>query len=154
MHSRIIQISSKPIAKEDYITEDNISECDFNYYGMDYVCSTDDDAVERLSQCGLPKGFTLDKKERSLSYDGSLECIKDFKNKVKEAVDKFLEGDLVDGYNVWLVKNLLNEGFGPSFLYHWEDYIGGIAQSSRFFLDMINDGPKKVYIGGCLDYHF
>lgn len=27
-------------------------------------------------------------------------------------------------------------------------------KSTSFFLDMINSEHKKVYIGGCLDYHF
>ena len=61
MHSRIFQVSSKPISQEDYLTEDDIPESFFNTTA-DYVDSLSDEerasSIEDLESV-LANSFTF-----------------------------------------------------------------------------------------------
>ena len=157
MHSRIFQVSKKPIKKEDYINSDCYIEHWFTKSIADYVSddvNNRNDDIEWLTTFTCTKGITIGEDEngkflivtdRKAYFQKAFEEFKDAMDKVsKYTLDDFIQGS---SYEVWLVGNSYEDKFG---FYIDED--GDLTTLDSFVrLCRIN---QKYYIGGTVDYHF
>ena len=146
MHSFIIQVSSEPINHDDYICEENISESDYGCLGIDYVQKTEADAMDVLEMYTLPKGFVLNRAQRTIEYDGSGDFFREYKNRVAAAHNKFQNDDM-NSMARYELQEVLDYCFLNRLIFY-EDYCKCPVD---FLIDM--NYCKKLYIGGCLDYH-
>lgn len=153
MHSLIIQVSSEPVMKDDYIGEGDISVSDYGSFGIDYVDEDiNEDAVDVLLEMGLPNGFSINKEERSIEWDRSLAFVDEYKRKIAMFLDKLQKSTEIT-MPAFRLHRMLNECFFfPCLIFCRSDNAYGCEYPMDFIADLMHE--KKMYIGGCLDYHF
>lgn len=158
MHSRIFQISTKPIHRDDYIEESNYWDHWFIGSVADYVNGNTDrnDDIGWLKSCYEDKGllFGIDNygeyfiiEDKSKYFEGRLEMFKDILKELSEiTLDDFITDNcdvkmyrLKAAYNDKFGFYVENEGWGTETL---DDYIRH------------SDNGTKYYIGATIDYHF
>lgn len=151
MHSRIFQLSTEPIKKEDYITGDTIiHDTGFIGYVADYVSEEVDrkEDIKWLLESITPYGAIYDEKEECLIFP------KGFKERyfekkfaaLKEIVQEMsLEDFANDSLLAYKLKSTIIDRFS---FYIYEDYYEPIDDFIRNL-----EVDTKYYIGGILDYH-
>lgn len=161
MHSRIFQISEKPIYREDYIDEEKYYE---NFVGeiADYV----DDMTDRESDIDWLKMHL--ENTGSAKFDGDKFTIVNkaeyFKPKLKEFLSamKQIVADLNDdqavfydgGYKFDLSVYNMQSAYEDKFAFYVDDngeYAG--LETLDSFMRRVNNGDT-FYIGATIDYHF
>lgn len=154
MHSRIFQISKKPVFIEDYIEESNYWDHWFLNSVADYVsehCDRNDD-IQWLKDCYASKGI-----EFGADDNGEYFIVKNKQAYFKNSFDKFMEtidkikdytiDDFAKGFfEMWLLKDAYEEKYGF--------YVDLDSELLSFdsFIRCCNT-EEKFYIGGTLDYH-
>lgn len=158
MHSRIYQISKKPIPKCDYIEEDNYYDHWFTNEIADYVNgNTDrDDDIKWLKDCyednGLSFGVDDNGKyfiieDKTKYFLGNFEAFKKALEELsKTTLDDFMSGEC--GTSMYRLKEAYNDKFG--FYVECED-CG--CESFDGFMRYATVGVK-YYIGATIDYHY
>ena len=75
MHSRIFQISTMQIEKDNYLNEDTLQQGDNSFY--DYCANIDDESrkedIAYLVNSALPKGMFEILSEDTMRYNGGIE---------------------------------------------------------------------------------
>lgn len=152
MHSRIYQISTEPIHKDDYI-----GECDFYDHWFlnsiaDYVNDdTDrDEDIKWLKECA--KGYVVDSDEHGpyIMITNKEDYFKGAFEKFKGALDKIKDCTIEDFskgiHEMWTLKDAYEDKFG--FYVYTDDPIT--------FNDFVRRAElnQKLYIGATIDYHF
>lgn len=156
MHSRIFQVSTEPIDRDEYITESDYWDHWFTNSIADYTsdrCNRADD-IEWLKDCYEEKGIEFGK-------DGSGEFLI-IRNKVKyfekaygrfqellEQIGKYDMFHFINGIDeMWSLKNEYEEKFG----FYMDTDDNGLITLDNF----VRTYPEnvKLYIGGTIDYHF
>lgn len=162
MHSPIIQLSYNPVPEDEYITPDDIRECDIDYFGMDYVSHGDSmwgfkDVLDTLERC-LPKGmFVLDKENRKLIPTDDDSAMRVWFESRKEKVSKTSYESFITGSGFFDLRHMFTDWleYGDGIVFHFEDWCGGCQSFLRTLLDIFYDHKgKEIYIGGVLDYHY
>lgn len=158
MHSRIYQISKAPIAKYDYIEEDNYYDHWFTNEIADYV----DGATDRESDIGWLKDCY---KNRGLSFgtdnNGEYFIVEDkakyftinfeaYQKALKELSELTLD-DFMNG-KCGLVLYRLREAYDDKFGFYVECEDCG-CETFDGFIRYATVGTK-YYIGATIDYHF
>lgn len=151
MHSFIIEVSSEPIEKDDYINENSVYESDYGAFGIDYADETDEDAIDVLLEYGLPQGFSINKEERSIEWDGNRTFVDEYKRRVAELHEELQKSDEII-MPAHRLKKVLDCCFFDGLIFCRSDNAYGCEYPMDFITDMMQE--KKMYIGGCLDYHF
>lgn len=151
MHSRIFQVSSEPIAKEDYIEEAVYYDHWFLNSIADYVADSNrNEDIDWLKNCydGLTFGkddigeyFVVKSKEQYFQPK-----FKRFKNAIDSIKSCTLEEFTKEMFAVWELKNAYEERFG--FYVDWDD---DVMTLDNFIRCCVTD--VKYYIGGTIDYH-
>lgn len=157
MHSRIFQISTKPIDKCDYIEESNYYDHWFLNSVADYVNDSTDraDDIKWLKDCYDKDGlsFGVDENGEYFMVEDKAKFFepkfKRFQNALQElsttTLDDFMNGKC--GYQLYELKAAYDDKFGF--------YVDG----DEFSLDTLNtfiryaEIGKKYYIGATIDYH-
>lgn len=162
MHSRIFQLSTKKLPKEEWINDLSISEADMGYHGIDYCDETDDRKYDLkwLAEV-LPKEvFRVKGGKIEIISDGS--CL--FDAYKKELLEKVQNMEFSEGTCTFL-------GLGPSeicyrarriidtdFLFLINDWDGLCRFNSlvRYAHYAMHDenAQKVLYVNGILDYHY
>lgn len=156
MHSRIFQVSTRPIDKADYITESDYYDHWFTHSIADYVnedCYRDED-LKWLEDCYDKKGikFGVDNHGEYLIIESKVKYFDEAYKRFKKLLERISECDIthfIDGINeFWSLKNVYEERFG---FYMQTDDDGPITIDS-----FVRTYPEnvKVYIGGTIDYHY
>lgn len=154
MHSRIFQLGTSKIEKEEYITEGHYYESWFLGSVADYIKESDrGEDIEWLKSCfnSLGEYVTIDTEEGTVEFKEGFKT-KYFErnfNKFKElsqaiTIEEFSE----QTYPTYSIKCLLSDKF--SFYFEIED--GGLYCLDDFIRDVAEAGVK-YHIGGTLDYH-
>jgi hypothetical protein len=155
MHSRIFQVSEKPIDKADYIGESDYWDHWFTNSVADYVsedCYRDED-LKWFEDCYEHHGIEFGKDD-----NGEYLIIKSkhkyFENnfaKFMETIDKistYTIDDFINGiFEMWHLKNAYEEKFG--FYIEVDGY--GLITMDNFVRELPEN--VKFYIGGTIDYH-
>lgn len=152
MHSRIFQIATKPISKDEWITEMDFYE-NHSFLGAiaDYV--NDDTNREEDIQWLLSKFKNMpveyNKEESSIVFlKGFKETyFKERFEQLKEKVNHMKPEDFLDSYEVYKIENLLKDQYG---FYMYED---GWNRPLDEFVRHLIEG-QKYYFGSTIDYHF
>lgn len=160
MHSRIFQISTMQIDKENYLNEDTLQQGDGSYY--DYCADIDDDArkgdVADLVNYALPKGMFELISEDTIRYNGGVE---QWKEEYVANVRKKAEALTVENMWEWSTAYYLNQAMENPLGTDYHFYLDGdgcrsFAEQSFAFMQFVcNLEPGTIlYIGGVVDYHF
>lgn len=152
MHSRIYQISTEPIHKDDYITESDFYDHWFLNSIADYVNHDTDreQDIEWLKDCA--KGYVVDSDEHGyyIMVTNKEEYFKRSFDEFKAALDKIKDctiEDFVKGIGeMWTIDKAYEDKFG--FYFYTDDPIT--------FDDFVRHAElnKKFYIGATIDYHW
>lgn len=161
MHSRIFQISTMRIDKENYLNEDTLQQGDGSYY--DYCSDIDDDGrkedITNLVNYALPKGMFELVSEDAIRYNGGVEQWKEeYVANIHKKAEAITTKNMLDfiGPVYQLEKALENP---LDIAYHF--YLDGegsqsFAEKSFAFMEFVCslEPGATLYIGGVIDYHF
>lgn len=154
MHSRIFQVSKKPIDKCDYIEESNYWDHWFLNSVADYVsehCDRNED-IQWLKDCYTTKGieFGADDNGEYFIVKSKQAYFEYSFNKFMEIIDKiknYTLDDFVQGFfEMYLLKDAYEEKFG-----FYVDADGELINFDSFVRLCATE--EKYYIGGTIDYH-
>lgn len=155
MHSRIYQISTEPIERDDYISEDYLIDHWFTNSVADYVSDdTDRDRdIEWLKEfANVNGGLVVDSDEhgyylmvtdKEKFFERSYKKFKETLDKIKDcSLEQFSKGIS----EMWTLKDAYEDKF--SFYIYTDDPITLDDFVRRAELN------QKLYIGATIDYHF
>ncbi len=160
MHSRVFQISTEPIVKENYLNEDTLNQGDDAFY--DYCANIDDDEREEDIAClvneTLPKGMFELVGDGIIRFNGGVEQWKEeyIANIRKKAEDLTVENMLEWSSTHYLKEAITNPLHTDYYFYldkeGWQTY----AEQSFAFMQLVCslEPGTILYIGGVIDYHF
>ena len=152
MHSRIFQVSLKPINKEDYIEESTYWEHWFVNSIADYVVDSNDRNydINWLKNCA--RGYTVGNDtngeyliitNRTEYFQHAFNRFQDMLNAIKNStIDDFATGI----HEIWGLKNAYEDKFG-----FYIDADGELMTFDSFVRHCTTE--EKYYIGGTVDYH-
>lgn len=163
MHSRIFQLSTKKLPKDEWINEFSISDSEMGYYGIDYCDETDTykEDLEELAKI-LPKDvFKMKGRKIEIISDGS--CLfENYKARILKMVLN-MEYDRGEyqflGLTPYKIGNLVRNILNTDFLFFIDEEGDNVERSNAlvsYAFNAMNDEkyPKTLYINGILDYHF
>lgn len=160
MHSRIFQISTEPIVKENYLNEDTLYQGDGSFY--DYCSNIDD--VERKENIAclvkdiLPKGMFELLGDDAMRYNGGLEQWKEeYVTNIHKRADALTVENMLEWSSTYYLKRAIINPLDTE--YHF--YLDGsgcqsFAEQSFAFMQFVStlEPGTILYIGGVIDYHF
>ena len=150
MHSRIFEITSKPLDRDDYLTSDWIEYhqiCDFADYISDDVDENDD--IEHFATV-MSDIFDCD--GRKLTLRDISGFIEKWKAEVKKRASEF--DPKHDGMSSFHLRRAINDTHkNIDFRFYTEDY--GLINTRQLIENiLLYHKPGDVfYIGGIVDYH-
>ena len=157
MHSRIFQISTKPIHKYDYIEENRYYDHWFLHSVADYVNENSDriDDIDWLKSCYESDGlsFGTDEHGEYFIVEDKVKFFEPnfqrFQNALQEltktTLDDFISGKC--GYPLYTLKAAYDDKFGF--------YVDGDETYLKTLNEFIREAEigTKYYIGATIDYH-
>lgn len=162
MHSKIFQLSTEPISKEEYIGTENIENGEI--VSIDYAYETRDEErkelIATLVNEVLPEGmFTISPDEESLTYNGSFpQWCKDYLRLLQTKTAEITTANVMEwiGPAFQLQKAIVNPLMTDILFVTDFAACYALAERSREFMTMVNRMHKgdKLYVGAILGYHF
>lgn len=155
MHSRIFQLSTKPIKKEDYIDDSNYAyEHWFTNSIADYVIDSQyrNEDLKWLEDCYENQGIKFGKDDDGeyLIVESKQKYFENSFNKFMETIEKiksYTIDNFVGGFDeMWHLKNAYEYKYG-----FYVDVNEELLSFDSFIRYCTTD--EKYYIGGTLDYH-
>ena len=161
MHSRIFQISSKPINKDEYITEANYDYDDWFLREIaDYVDDIGESyQKETLEWLGMLDGISVDVDRRTVTVESKadffLQKYVSFKNILKElekiSLKDFSTPDRHSfDYDMYRLNSCHKDKYG--FYVDDSGEYGGLVTLDEWMRYAAVEG-ETYYIGGIVDYH-
>ena len=162
MHSRVFQISTTQIDKENYLNEDTLNQGDNSFY--DYCADISDEErkeeITNLVNSILPKGMFELVSEDTIRYtgDGMEQWKEKYAAEIRKKADAITTENMLEfvGPVYQLEKALENP---LDIAYHF--YLDGegyqsFAEKSFAFMEFVCtlEPGTILYIGGVIDYHF
>ena len=157
MRSRIFQLSTERLPKDEWIDEISISDADMGYYGIDYYGETEtyEEDLKHLAEI-LPKEvFKVEGNKITILSDGS--CL--FEQYKKELLEMVQEMDFNSFLNTapFKIKEKAKKIIPTDYLFYIQDW-GGYLETSNALIEYaanaVREGkPKELYINGILYYH-
>jgi hypothetical protein len=160
MHSTIYQISTEPIAENDYLNIDRIVAGE--NASISYVCENSEDGrkfdIRFLLEHILPKGMFTSTDENTLTYNGGFAIWRKSHFDNIKAISAELTPANVMKWNgpIGQLKKAIINPLGVDALFVTEFYGGaGTAERSADLMDIIARLKKgdRLYIGAILGYH-
>ena len=156
MHSRIFQVSTNPIKKEDYTDDSEYYDHWFTRSVADYVIDSAyrDGDLKWLEDCYESQGIEFGKDDNGeyLIIKSKHKYFENSFTKFMETIDKissYTIDDFINGFSeMWHLKNAYEVKYG--FYTDVEDY--GLITIDEFVRKFSEN--VKFYIGGTLDYHY
>lgn len=161
MHSKIFQITTERVDKENYLNEDTLMQGDNSDF--DYCAEIDDDErkeeIEYLVNHILPEGMFELTSEDTILYKG---CAEKWKEEFVSEIRKKAEAITPENMLEWIgpvyqlekyLKDPLDTGY--RFYTDTEGVQSYAEQSYEFLREICTFEPgTTLYIGGVIDYHF
>ena len=161
IHSRIFQISTEQIDKENYLNENTLNQGDDSFY--DYCADIDDEErkedIANLVNYALPKGMFELVSEDTIRYKG--DGIEQWKEEYVANIRKKAEAITVDNMLEWNSTYYLKQAIENPLDTAYHFYLDGegcqsFAEPSFEFMQFVCsiEPGTLLYIGGVIDYHF
>lgn len=160
MHSRIFQISTVRVDKENYLNEDTLQQGDGSLY--DYCAEVDDEErkqdIADLVEYALPKGMFELTSDDTIRYNGGIE---QWKEGVVADIHKKAEAitteNMLEYMPIYNLKEALKNPLDTNYHFYldgegWQSF----AEQSFAFMEFVCtlEPGTTLYIGGVIDYHF
>ena len=160
MHSRIFQISTQPIDRENYIDENTFIDGDYSFY--DYCANVSEDErkenIRSLLEYALPKGMFELTSDDTIRYNGGIE---QWKAEYVANVWKKAEALTVENMLEWSSTRDIKQAVENPLDTDCRFYLDGegwqtFAEQSFAFMEFVCglEPGTVLYIGGVVDYHF
>ena len=124
MHSRIFQISTEPIDKENYLNEDTLQQGDGSFY--DYCSEIDEEDrkedIANLVNHALPGGMFELISDDTMRYNGGIEQWKEeYVANIKKRADALTVDNMLKWSSTYYLKQSHRKPIGHSlsFLFGW-----------------------------------
>ena len=157
MHSKIYQISLKPLEKEDYLKPSDLYENsqDFaDYIGDEFEGDSRIECIEYLSEC-LSEFFDY-VGNGTLLYKGMGDFLTDWVEQIKLLADSITPENVLKELNLYYLSSVTEKTHkNMSSRFYIEDYncFAGPLSDLVEFLATRKEG-EKIYVGSVIDYHF
>ena len=161
MHSRIFQISTMQIDKENYLNEDTLQQGDGSYY--DYCSEISEETrkqdIRNLVNYALPKGMFELVGDDTMRYIGGVEQWKeDFMADIRKKAEAITAENMFEFIGpVYQLDKALENPLDVAYHFYLDgDGCQSFAEQSFAFMQFVcNLEPGTIlYIGGVVDYHF
>lgn len=160
MHSSIFQISTKPISKENYITEETFIGGDFSFY--DYCANMGEEerkeAISNLVTCLLPKEMFEQTSEDTIFYKGGVEQWKaEFVANVRKKAEAITIENMLEWGPVYAIEKALTNPLDTDYHFYLnDDCTNTYAETSLSFVKFVCglEPGTTFYVGGVVDYHY
>ena len=162
MHSRIYQVSSKRLTKDEWEYPEDFYENSGDF--ADYIGDRVEDSDLRKEQIGylaksLADLFDLDKSGRALVFKGGLDKFKKaWADAIREAAMKVTEDNVLDWRFRYDVRAICREThLQSSYRLHimeWNGHAGPMSDLIEWISCEKFKPGKKIYIGAIIDYHY
>ena len=161
MHSRVFQISTTQIDKENYLNEDTLNQGDNSFY--DYCADISDEErkeeITNLVNSILPKGMFELVSEDTIRYTG--DGMEQWKEKYVAEIRKKADAITVENMFEWSSTYYLKQAIDNPLDTGYHFYLNGdgcqsfVEPSFEFMLFVSSLEPGTLlYVGGVIDYHF
>ena len=162
-HSRIYQLSSHPIKKEDYEIPDSFYEnsSDFaDYIGDEQTGDNRKEDIEYLAD-RLSGLFSLDEKADALVYKGG-KAMQKFKeawaDAIRNAANEITADNVLESSLRWKVRSICRETHLQTPLRvkieEWNGWAGPMSDLIEWTAYKNFKKGKKIYVGSVIDYHY
>lgn len=154
MHSKVFQISTERIEKENYLDENTLYGQDFFDYCMDCSERQRQEAIDALCHHILPKGMFTLAGDSILRYEGGADKAKqEWVERIRAKAELVTEENVLQyiGAAYQLKKEIENP-----FNTYSRFYIDGVVEQSEELLRIVCglEPGTLLFIGGVIDYHF
>ncbi len=160
MHSRIFQISTTRVDKENYLNEDTLQQGDGSFY--DYCAKIDDEErkqdIADLVEYALPKGMFELTSDDTIRYNGGIEQWKEeFVANIHKKAEAITTENMQEYMPIYNLKEALQNPLNTGYHFYLDgDGCQTFAEPSFAFMEFICtlEPDTTLYIGGVIDYHF
>lgn len=160
MHSRIFQISTTRVDKENYLNEDTLQQGDGSFY--DYCAKIDDEErkqdIADLVEYALPKGMFELTSNDTIRYNGGIEQWKEeFVANIHKKAEAITTENMQEYMPIYNLKEALQNPLNTGYHFYLDgDGCQTFAEPSFAFMEFICtlEPDTTLYIGGVIDYHF
>ena len=160
MHSRIFQISTEPIDKENYLNEDTLQQGDGSFY--DYCSEIDKEDrkedIANLVNHALPKGMFELISDDTMRYNGGIEQWKEeYVANIKKRANALTADNMLEWGSTYYLKQAVENPLDVAYHFYLDgDGCQSFAEQSFAFMEFVCtlEVGTILYIGGVVDYHF
>ena len=160
MHSRIFQISTEPIDKENYLNEDTLQQGDGSFY--DYCSEIDEENrkedIANLVNYALPNGMFELISDDTMRYNGGIEQWKEeYVANIKKRADALTADNMLEWGSTYYLKQAVENPLDVAYHFYLDgDGRPSFAEQSFAFMEFVCrlEPGTILYIGGVVDYHF
>ena len=160
MHSRIFQISTEPIDKENYLNEDTLQQGDGSFY--DYCSEIDEEDrkedIANLVNHALPKGMFELISDDTMRYNGGIEQWKEeYVANIKKRANALTADNMLEWGSTYYLKQAIKNPLDTAYHFYLDgDGCQSFAEQSFTFMEFVCrlEPGTILYIGGVVDYHF
>lgn len=160
MHSRIFQISTERVEKENYLNEDTLQQGDGSFY--DYCANIGDEErkqdIADLVEYALPKGMFELTSDDTIRYNGGIEQWKEeFVANIHKKAEAITTENMQEYMPIYNLKEALQNPLNTGYHFYLDgDGCQTFAEPSFAFMEFVCtlEPGTTLYIGGVIDYHF
>ena len=160
MHSKIFQISTEPVEKENYLNEDTLLQGDGSFY--DYCSEIDEEErkehIDYLVNHTLPNGMFELISDDAMRYNGGIEqWKKEYVANIKKRADALTVDNMLEWGSTYYLKEAVENPLDVSYHFYLDgDGCQSFAEKSFAFMEFVCglEPGTVLYIGGVIDYHF
>ncbi len=160
MHSRIFQISTTRIEKDNYLNEDTLQQGDYGPY--DYCAEIDDEErkedIANLVNYALPKGMFELVGDDTIRYTGGMEQWKEeYVANIRKKAEELTVVNMWQWSTTYYFRQAIQNPLNTDYHFYLDgDGCQSFAEQSFAFMQFVsNFDPGTIfYIGGVIDYHF
>lgn len=159
MHSRIFQISTMQIEKDNYLNEDTLSQEYLTTF--DYCSDIDDDIrmadIANLVNNVLPKGMFELISDDTMRYNGGIEQWKEeYVANIRKNAEAITVDNMLTHRGTHNLRKAIDNPLNVRYLFYLDgNGCQSFAEQSIAFMDFVCGlTPGAIlYIGGVIDYH-
>lgn len=160
MHSRIFQISTERVDRDNYLDENTLEQGSYDFY--DYCANIGDEErkedISDLVEYALPKGMFELTSDDTILYKGGIEQWKaEYVANVRKKAETLTVENMLEWSTIYYLKQAIENPLDTG--YHF--YLDGegcqsFAEASFAFMEFVCtlEPGTTLYIGGVIDYHF
>lgn len=160
MHSRIFQISTTRVEKDNYLNEDTLQQGDGSFY--DYCANIGDEErkedIGYLVEYALPKGMFELTSDDTIRYNGGIEQWKEeFVANIHKKAKAITTENMQEYMPIYNLKEALQNPLNTGYHFYLDgDGCQTFAEPSFAFMEFVCtlEPGTTLYIGGVIDYHF